>query len=383
MGGVHLSDTIGGTPLVRLDRFLDRRGEPILAKWEAVNPGGSIKDRPAAHIVRAAENAGLLRPGGTIVEATSGNFGVALAMIGAARGYRVIIVIDPKLPFAHRKSMAAYGAEIVEVTEPDASGGYFQPRLETANRIAAALPDAFRPDQHFSLMNAAAHFFGTAREIIAQSADPVDHLVVPVSTAGQVRGLGEYFRQFSPHTRIVAVDAVGSGALGGDRHAYLQTGIGLAWPPSNLDVGLIDEMYRVVDADAFATCRHLATRQGLLAGASSGSVVFAALHLAQTVRPDARIVCVLSDSGVRYLDTVYDDDWLRANGVTLPADFDALLARAGALAELQRADVLAQVARVAAAGKFEPAFAPSTTASLNAAAARSMAPAGVVGTSHA
>lgn len=369
MSGIDLLDSIGDTPLLRLNRFFPRAGTPLLAKWEAMNPGGSVKDRPARHIVLTAEERGLLRPGGTIVEATSGNFGVALAMIGAARGYRVVIVIDPKLPPAYRRIMRAYGAELVEVTTPDESGGYFKPRLDTANRLAAEIPGAFRPDQHFSLLNAAAHFTHTGPEILRQAGSQVDYLVVAVSTAGQIRGLGEYFRLHSPNTVIVGVDAVGSGVFGGPVSAYLQTGIGLGWSPVNLELNRIDLMFRVSDADAFAACRALAQREGVLAGASSGAVAFVGLHVAMLAGSDEHVVCVFSDGGGRYLDTVYDDAWLARHGIVADVPISVLADRAAMLEPLRSDEVRRGIT---AADPCSPADPPTSTAGLNHIAARTM-----------
>ncbi|MGK5730420.1 PLP-dependent cysteine synthase family protein [Streptomyces sp. URMC 124] len=363
-------DAVGSTPLVRLEKLAPAGSAALFAKWEALNPGGSVKDRAAKFLIEEALRQGLLRPDGVIIEATSGNFGIALAMIGAVLGHRVIIVVDPKLPPAHRRVMEAYGAEIVVVTEPDESGGYFRPRLETANRLAVEIEHAFRPDQHFSLMNAAAHYQGTGPEILSQMEGRLDYLVVAVSTAGQLRGLSEYTRRHSPATRVIGVDAVGSGIFASERHAYLQSGIGLAWPPSNLDLDLVDAMYQVGDRDAFATCRHLARREGLLAGSSSGSVAFVGLHLAQRAAPGARIACVLSDTGQRYLETVYDDGWLAAQGLDVDLPLSEVRSRAAALEPLSRGSVLRAVS---AAEPFTPRHAPATTAVLNSAAEAAMA----------
>lgn len=307
-------DTIGNTPLLELRR-MPPAGSRVVVKWEAANPSGSVKIRPALHIVDRAEELGLLRPGSTIIESTSGNFGVALAMIGAVRGYRVVIVTDPKLPPQFVAAMRAYGAEMVLVDQPDSSGGYFRSRLAAADRLAREIPGSFRPDQHFSLLNPAAHHASTAPELLDQldGARP-DYLVVAVSTAGQLRGVATYFRRHSPATRLVAVDAQGSGALGGHTHAYLQTGIGLAWTPSNLDPDLVDEAYKVPDRLAFAACRALARQEGLLAGVSSGSVIAVALALAARA-PRALVAGVLSDSGEKYLQTAYEDGWLAEHGL--------------------------------------------------------------------
>lgn len=366
---LNVLDAVGMTPMLRLERLCPSDSGQLFGKWEGLNPGGSIKDRPARTLVQEAINCGLLKPDGVIVESTSGNFGIALAMIGAVLGHRVVIVVDPKLPPAHRRVMQAYGAELVEVTEPDASGGYFESRLAMANRLAQEIDGAFRPDQHFSLMNASAHYRETGPEIFAQMQDRIDYLVVAVSTAGQLRGLAEYVRQHAPATRIVGVDAEGSGAFGGTRHAYLQSGIGLAWPPTNLDLQLVDLLYRVGDREAFATCRHLARTEGVLAGSSSGSVAFTGLQLAQRF-PDARVVCVLSDTGQRYLETVYDDDWVRDRGLDIACTLPELRARAR---DLEPLSLEQATGAVDAAKGSVPSNRPATTALLNAVAARSMA----------
>lgn len=371
---MNVLDAIGKTPLIRFGRLVPSGCAAVFAKWEALNPGGSVKDRPARYLIGEARRIGLLKPHGVIIEATSGNFGIALAMIGAVLGHRVIIVVDPKLPPGHRKVMEAYGAELVEVTQPDESGGYFRPRLETANRLALEIDDAFRPDQHFSLMNAAAHYRETGPEIMAQMEGRIDYLVVAVSTAGQLRGLAEYVRRHSPKTRVVGVDAEGSGVFGGARHAYLQSGIGLAWPPSNLALDQVDLMYKVEDRDAFATCRRLARGEGLLAGASSGAVAFVGLHLAQQAHPDARILCVLSDTGQRYLETVYDDSWVAEHGLDVSAPLADLRGRAARLTALPRQNV---VDSVSSTEPFTPPYAPTTTPVLNEAAAQVMGSTGL------
>jgi cysteine synthase len=367
---VDVLDAVGATPVVRLDRLAGHSPAELYAKWEGLNPGGSVKDRPARFIIRHARRLGLLGPGGVIIESTSGNFGVALAMIGAVDGYRVIIVVDPKVPPAHRRVMEAYGAEVVEVSEPDESGGYFKPRLELANRLAREIDGAFRPDQHFSLMNAATHFQETGPEIHAQMDGTIDYLVAAVSTAGQLRGLAEYFRSRACGTKIVGVDAVGSGAFGGPLHAYLQSGIGLGWPPSNLDIGLLERAYKVADDDAFSTARLLAQAEGLLAGPSSGAVAFVGMHLAECAEPRTRIVCVLSDTGQRYLDTLYDDDWLAEHGVKICTDLADLRARAARLEAMSPESLSAGVGR---AEGFVPPDTPASTALLNEIARELMA----------
>jgi cystathionine beta-synthase/cysteine synthase A len=315
-------DTVGETPMFGVRRVTASGDAQLLLKWERSNPGGSIKDRPARHIVDVAERLGLLRPGGTVIESSSGNFGISLAMIGAVRGYRVIILIDPKTTPANRRVLAAFGAETVVVTEQDDTGSYHKTRISLANRLAREIPGAFRPDQCFSLLNGHAHYLHTGAELLRDCDGRLDAVVGAVSTGGQLGGISRYLRRHAPRTRIVGVDASGSTIFGGHSAPYLVAGVGLGWTPSNLDLDLVDDAYQVSSADTFYACRALARLEGVLAGASSGAVLLAGLREARQLGPGARVVCLLADGGDRYLDSVYDDDWLAGHGIVL-GDVDA------------------------------------------------------------
>lgn len=306
-------ETIGDTPLVRLQHLASRNGSDVLVKLEGFNPGGSIKDRAAWRIIRSAERSGALRRGATIVESTSGNFGKALALIGAACGYRVVLIVDPKAPNSMLRYVRALGAEIEMVDRPDRSGGYQIPRIERLRALMATIPGAFCPDQYANPENPRAHAEETAREI-ADEVLRVDVLVAAVSTGGHLSGLADGLRRRFPDLRTVAVEPVGSSAFGFPPGPYAMRGLGLAWTPDNLDVPAVDELHRVEDREGLAMCRLLARREGILVGESSGAVVFAALHVARR-RPGSTVVAVLADTGTNYLDESFDDAWLRSRGL--------------------------------------------------------------------
>jgi 2,3-diaminopropionate biosynthesis protein SbnA len=318
-------DTIGGTPLVRLVHFAPDNGSEVLVKLEGFNPAGSIKDRAAWFMIREAVRSGALRPGATIVESTSGNFGKSLAMIGAACGYHVVLVVDPKAPASMVRFAQAFGAEIEMVDQPDEDGGYQRPRIEHVQKLLAENPDAFCPDQYNNPDNPRAHREETAREIAAD-AGTLDVLVAAVSTGGHISGLAGGLRSRFPGLHTVAVDAVGSSIFGYPFHSYAMRGLGLAWCPGNLDVEVVDSLHRVADHEAFAMCRVLAEREALLVGESGGAVLFAALHQAWT-HPGSRVVAVVPDSGLNYIDESFDEGWLidRGHGPAVAACRSALL----------------------------------------------------------
>ncbi|HSV68039.1 MAG TPA: cysteine synthase family protein [Mycobacteriales bacterium] len=307
-------DTVGDTPLVRLHRILPEGAGTVWLKLEGFNPGGSVKDRPARQMVRAARAAGVLAAGGTVVEASSGNLGAALAMVGAAEGHPVRIMIDPRTSTSNAAAIAVFGAGCETVTEPDENGKYQLPRIRRARAVAAGIPGAFVPDQWGNPDNPAAHELATGPEIVRELAGAVAAVVCTTSSCGQVTGVGRAVKRAVPGVRVVAVDGVGSMALGGPRGHHKLTGIGSGFTPDNLDPSVIDEVYWCADGDAFATCRVLAREEGVLVGGSSGAATFLALKLAVELGAGQNVVAVCPDGGERYLDTVYDDGWLAANG---------------------------------------------------------------------
>lgn len=309
-------DLCGQTPIIQLNNINSQQQAKIFIKLERMNASGSIKDRPAKYIIEKAEQVGHLRPGGTIIESSSGNFGIACAMIAAAKGYKVIILIDPKTTSANRALLNVYGAKTIIVTEKDDNGSYHKTRIAMAKRLHQEIPNSFWPNQCFNLDNSAAHYHFTAPEILQQCHGKVDFFITAVSTGGQIGGMSRYFREHSPNTKIIAVDALGSTIFGGKDQSYLLPGVGLGWTPANItDLSHIDAIFKIHDEDTFLTCRALAKYEGILVGGSTGAATIAALHLSQHLTPDKHIVCISADSGERYLDTIYNDQWLLQHGL--------------------------------------------------------------------
>ncbi len=311
--------TIGQTPLISLSHMNRPDEAQVLFKYERYNPGGSIKDRAALYLVETAERKGWLKPGGTLIESSSGNFGISLAMIGAAKGYRVIILVDPKTTPANLALMKGFGAEVIVVTEQDDSGSYHKTRIALANRLASEIPDAYRPDQCFNRLNQEAHYQGTAREIFEQCSGQLGAFITAVSTGGQLGGISRFFKTYAPQVRIVGVDAIGSTIFGGEANAYRTPGVGLSWTPVNLTLSNLDYAYKVSDAAAFATARAFARHEGILMGPSSGACALVALKLARQIDPEQQIVCMVSDGGDRYIHTLFDDEWMHGQGFSTTA----------------------------------------------------------------
>lgn len=322
---MHLLETIGNAPLIELRNTTASTEGRLLFKYERGNPGGSIKDRPALFIVTEAEKRGLLKPGGTIIESSSGNFGISLAMIGAAKGYRVIILVDPKTTATNLALLKCFGAEVVVVTEQDDSGSYHKTRISLANKLADEIPDAFRPDQCFNLLNSTAHYQGTAREIFADCPDNIAAIVAAVSTGGQLGGISRYTKTYRPDVKVIGVDAVGSSIFGGESHSYLIPGIGLAWTPCNVAVENIDSVYKVTDEAAFVAARCFTRNEGILMGPSSGACALVALTIAKQLSPLDCVVCIISDGGERYIQTLFNDTWMQTNHFSTETGLEKLL----------------------------------------------------------
>ena len=322
---MHLLETIGNTPLIELRNTTASTEGRLLFKYERGNPGGSIKDRPALFIVTEAEKRGLLKPGGTIIESSSGNFGISLAMIGTAKGYRVIILVDPKTTATNLALLKCFGAEVVVVTEQDDSGSYHKTRISLANKLADEIPDAFRPDQCFNLLNSTAHYQGTAREIFADCPDNIAAIVAAVSTGGQLGGISRYTKTYRPDVKVIGVDAVGSSIFGGESHSYLIPGIGLAWTPCNVAVENIDSVYKVTDEAAFVAARCFTRNEGILMGPSSGACALVALTIAKQLSPLDCVVCIISDGGERYIQTLFNDTWMQTNHFSTETGLEKLL----------------------------------------------------------
>jgi cystathionine beta-synthase len=303
---------IGQTPLVALDRLAAGLASRVVAKLEALNPGGSVKDRIAMPMIEAAERAGLLRPGGTIVEPTSGNTGVGLAMAAAVRGYRCIFVMADKQSEEKRALLRAYGAEVVVCptdVDPDDERSYYR----VSDRLAREIPGAWKPDQYANPENPRAHELATGPEIWDATAGRVTHVVAGIGTGGTVSGIARALRERNRGIVVVGADTEGSVFSGDTPRPYLTEGVGEDFWPATYDRDACDLIVRVSDRDSLLTARQATATEGILVGESSGTALWACLQVAREVNdPDALFVVLLPDSGRNYLGKLYSDDWLRS-----------------------------------------------------------------------
>lgn len=315
-----LGQAVGQVPILRLRRAVVMcERHSVYMKLESCNPGGSIKEKNAAYLIDEAEKRGLLKPGGTIVESSSGNFGIGLASIGAARGYRVVIVVDKKTSPTMRRILSAYGAILVDVPmeAADANGSMQVARMQEAARLAKETSNSWYPCQHLNPLNPDAHSVMTAREIEAAFSGVPDAIVVGISTAGQLAGLSRYLLKKYPQLEIVGVDVAGSAILGTPQHPYKMTGLGLSFVPPNFDPSLLHVAYSVSDQLAFSMCHVLARREGLLLGASTGAIMVGACAYAARHKESKEILVINPDRGDRYLETIYNADWLESQNIRL------------------------------------------------------------------
>ncbi|MBZ4645103.1 MAG: cysteine synthase [Clostridia bacterium] len=296
----YIYELIGQTPMVRLNRLVDEDSAEVLVKLESFNPGSSVKDRIALNMIIDAENKGLLKPGSTIVEPTSGNTGIGLAMVGASKGYRVILVMPDTMSIERRNLLKAYGAELV--LTPGAEG--MRGAIAKAEELVSQNSDYFMPQQFRNAANPDVHRRTTAVEILTQTEGNIDAFVAGVGTGGTLTGVGEVLKEKIPSIKVIAVEPEASPVIsGGKPGPHKLQGIGAGFIPEVLNKNIIDEVIKIADEDAFITARKLASQEGILVGISSGAAVNAALQMAKKLGKGKRVVVVAPDTGERYLST--------------------------------------------------------------------------------
>ena len=310
----HVSELIGNTPLVQLNSVVPAGSGVVAAKIEYLNPGGSAKDRIAVKMIDAAEEAGLLKPGGTIVEPTSGNTGVGLAIVAQQRGYKCIFVCPDKVSEDKQNVLRAYGAEVVvcpTAVAPDHPDSYYS----VSNRLVTEIDGAWKPDQYSNPNGPASHYETTGPEIWADTDGKITHFVAGVGTGGTITGTGRYLKEVSGgRVKIVGVDPEGSMYSGGTGRPYLVEGVGEDFWPSAYDPTIPDEIIAVSDADSFDMTRRLAREEALLVGGSCGMAAVAAIKVAEREGPDAVVVVLLPDGGRGYLSKIFNDEWMSSYG---------------------------------------------------------------------
>jgi cysteine synthase len=298
----NILETIGKTPLVRLNKLTQSTNANVLVKIEARNPGGSIKDRICQSMILEAEKQGLIKPGATLIEPTSGNTGIGLAMVSAVKGYKLILTMPETMSIERRSLLKAYGAQIVLTHGPEGMNG----AIKKAEELLTSTPNSFMPQQFKNLANPKIHRETTGPEIWNDTDGKVDFVVAGVGTGGTITGIAQYIKPLKPSFKAVAVEPAGSPVLsGGAKGQHKIQGIGAGFKPDVLKLELVDEIFKVKDEDALQTARQLALQEGLLVGISSGAAAFAALEISKRAENKGKlVVAILPDTGERYLSTV-------------------------------------------------------------------------------
>src|SRR3954464_1195372 len=333
----HVSELIGNTPLVQLNSVVPDGAGTVAAKIEYLNPGGSAKDRIAIKMIDAAEASGELRPGGTVVEPTSGHTGVGLALVAQQRGYKCIFVCPDKVSEDKQNVLRAYGADVVvcpTAVAPEDPRSYYN----VSDRLAREVPGAWKPDQYSNPANPRSHYEETGPELWKQTGGQITHFVAGVGTGGTITGVGRYLKEQGP-VRVIGADPEGSVYSGGTGRPYLVEGVGEDFWPTTYDREICDEIIEVSDSDSFEMTRRLAREEGLLVGGSCGMAVMAALDVARRAGPDDVVVVLLPDGGRGYLSKIFNDGWMARYGFLhtqqgVPTVADALEGKGGVLPPL-------------------------------------------------
>jgi cystathionine beta-synthase len=316
----NILDAIGRTPLVRLNRINQGLKAQIYVKADYINPGGSVKDRIGITMIDEAEKKGLLKPGGTIIEGTSGNTGMGLALVAAVRGYKMVFTITDKQSKEKIDLLKALGAEVIvcpTAVEPDDPRSYYS----VAKKLAREMPNSFYPNQYDNPMNPEAHYLTTGPEIWEDSEGKITHFICGVGTGGTITGVGKYLKEKNPKIQIIAVDPIGSLYYEKKKHGtvgkagtYVVEGIGEDFFPTTMNLDILDDIVQVNDEECFVVARRLVKMEGLFTGGSGGGCISATLKIAKDLGPEAFVVAFLPDTGMRYLSKVYNDEWMRERG---------------------------------------------------------------------